>query len=441
MQRNSNDEKPARLRRYSVKEGVGGCRVPVAAILLLVSVAAFLPAWGDTSEPTGQSFGQHILYHQDEVTPFLKQHQEEIYREGEPQFLFILGSVLALNLVVGWIVDVISAFYFSRVFAPTFAKLTQALWFATGHLVLIMLTGIFILFLFFIVGIFLPWMLFVLLIVLLMGAVFIIQTIWVSFNYRTSSNVSGQFYLMIFAVHSLALGLCFPITKMRTASMMSALTNQVAIPQLDIYMDDRKHALTDAEKARDEVKGEIAAAQARIDQASAQQAELRKEIAEKKASEFYVFCRIVHLHAEGDLTVAHDQLNAFLVKFPNGKLIEQAKAQLTQIETELAALDAQKKQAEAAAAQAAANARADFLARAGRGEITLSEMHNALQGKTPADVKGLFGDPALVEAGQWGYNQQMVFNPLTNEKHGLTIYFVEGIVQSVDYYDGSGDSR
>ena len=238
--------------------------------------------------------------------------------------------------------------------------------------------------------------------------------------------------------HVLALALFFPITKARTATMMSALANRVGTPTVNSYIGEREQLLTLAEDARDKVKGEIAAAQTQTDEANAGQAQLRKKIADMKASEVFVFRRIVHLHAEGDLILARDQLNAFLVQFPAGRLIEPAKAQLAQITSELADLDAQKKQAEAEAAQAAALARADFLARAGRGEITLSEMHKELQGKNPAEVRGLFGQPTVVEAGRWGYNRQMVFNPMTHEKHGVAIYFVEGFVQSVDYFYGTG---
>ena len=100
---------------------------------------------------------------------------------------------------------------------------------------------------------------------------------------------------------------------------------------------------------------------------------------------------------------------------------------------ELVVEETQKKQEEADAARAAAQARADLLARAGKGEVTLSEMRQALIGKTRAQVSDLLGQPSETASDSWGYRQQMILNPLTNEKHGLTVYFNEGIVQSVDY--------
>ena len=407
-------------------------------LLFLVATAFSIPAVADTNQFAGETFGQQVLEHESDITPFLKEHQENIYRTCGPGFQYIVATILALNLIVGWFCDFVAAYILSRVFAPTYALLKQAFIFTTGHLILIIFFSIFSMFLFSTIGAAMPWYMFEILIVLLLLIVSVIQTILVSFCYRTAPDVSVKFYAWVFVLHVMALALFYPITKARATTMMSSLANKVATPTLEGYVDERMKLLTIASDARDKVKGDISDAQSQFDEANTEQSQLRKQIADMKASELFVFRRIVHLHAEGDLTSARDQLNAFLVSFPAGKMIESAKAQLTQISGELAALDAQKKQAEAAAAQAAAQARADFLARAGRGEVSLSEMHKALQGKTFAEVKELFGLPAVVEAGCWGYKQQMVFNPLTNEKHGLTIYFVQGIVQSVDYFYGTG---
>src|ERR1019366_10746749 len=125
-------------------------------------------------------------------------------------------------------------------------------------------------------------------------------------------------------------------------------------------------------------------------------------------------------------------------KFPSSSLNVLARAQLAQVTNQLAVEEAQKKQEEADAARAAAQARADLLARAGKGEVTLSEMRQALIGKTRAQVSDLLGLPSETASNSWGYRQQMILNPLTNEKHGLTVYFSEGAVQSVDYDRNGG---
>jgi hypothetical protein len=104
----------------------------------------------------------------------------------------------------------------------------------------------------------------------------------------------------------------------------------------------------------------------------------------------------------------------------------------------LVAQDAQKKQEEADASRAAAQARTDLLARAAKGDVTLSEMRQALIGKTRAEVSDLLGAPAETATDRWGYRQQMILNPLTNERFGLIVYFNQGTVQSVDYNRNAG---
>jgi hypothetical protein len=70
--------------------------------------------------------------------------------------------------------------------------------------------------------------------------------------------------------------------------------------------------------------------------------------------------------------------------------------------------------------------------------VTLSEMRRVLIGKSRTDVSNLLGLPTDTASDSWGYRQQMIFNPLTNEKHGLEVYFSEGIVQGVDYNKNVG---
>jgi hypothetical protein len=165
---------------------------------------------------------------------------------------------------------------------------------------------------------------------------------------------------------------------------------------------------------------------------------LSKEIEEKKNSDIYVFSQIVQARARGELDSARDQLTAFPAKFPSSSLIALAQAQLAQVNDQMVVEEAQKKQEEADAARAAAQAQADLLARAAKGEVTLSEMRQALIGKTREQVGNLLGPPSDTASDSWGYRQQMILNPLTNEKYGLMVYFTEGIVQGVDYNRNGG---
>jgi hypothetical protein len=100
---------------------------------------------------------------------------------------------------------------------------------------------------------------------------------------------------------------------------------------------------------------------------------------------------------------------------------------------------AQQKQDEANAVRITAQARADLLARAAKGEVPLSEMRKALIGKSRAQVSALLGSPTETASNTWRYRQQMVMNPLTGEKHCLVVYFIEGNVQGIDYYEDGGD--
>ena len=153
----------------------------------------------------------------------------------------------------------------------------------------------------------------------------------------------------------------------------------------------------------------------------------------RKNSDLYVFSLIVQARARGDLAGAHDRLTAFVNQYPTSSVITLARAQLGEVSADLAAENEKKKEQDAADAAAAAAAKADLLARAAKADVTLSEMRKALIGKSRAEVGKLLGLPTDTGADSWGYRREMIINPLTNEKHGLTVYFNEGMVQGVDY--------
>ena len=104
------------------------------------------------------------------------------------------------------------------------------------------------------------------------------------------------------------------------------------------------------------------------------------------------------------------------------------------INSQIVVVDTQKKQDEAEALRTAEAARADLLARASKGEVTLSEMRHALIGKGRPDVKSLLGVPTDTGTDTWSYRQRMIINPVTNLRYGLTVNFIEGVVQGVDYF-------
>jgi DNA-binding transcriptional regulator YdaS (Cro superfamily) len=219
--------------------------------------------------------------------------------------------------------------------------------------------------------------------------------------------------------------------------MLTQFIDQNVTAELKSATADTMQSTMAAEAARDKVQADVNAAQGRIDQANAQAEALRQEIDAKKNSDVLAYAQVCRTHAQGDLTAAQNQLNAFLARFPSSSLTDAAKAQLTMVEGELAAQAAQKKEQEADADAATAAAKADFLARASKDGVTLSEARQMILGKTRDEVTSLFGTPTETGSDRWGYERVITINPMTEAKQGLAIYFSEGAVQGVDYYYGS----
>jgi len=214
---------------------------------------------------------------------------------------------------------------------------------------------------------------------------------------------------------------------------MTNFIDQAITPKLQAEAEATKRQLATVKLTLDADQAKATDLQNQINEAQAEQERLAQAIEDKKHSDRYLFTQIVKVRAKGDLESARRQLLSFLTQFPTSNVTAQARLQLSEINNQLALEEAQKQQQEAEAAQAAAAARADLLARAGKGDVTLSEMRQALIGKTRAQVSDLLGEPSETASDSWGYRQQMILNPMTNEKHGLVVNFSEGIVQGVDY--------
>jgi len=417
-------------------------------ILWLMTAGSPLLADGTHATPVPASpasadsgdFGQYLIDHQDDLAPFFNEHDSELAREAIPLVLALIGRIVLLTLIAGWAIDVFLSRCFSAFFAPVYAKLKRALLYATGRLLLsllcMILSGLLI---------FLSMGMsnLAVVILILVGLLFLLtlggQIWWVSYLYRMGLVPSMVFYLSVIAVHSvIAVLVSAPILGTSAPQLWLGFMNQNVTSKLQAEIEGAKHELTEVSRARDDIKSQVTDAQNRLTQAEARQQDLQKEIEEKKNSDTYIFSRIAQVRARGDLAAARDQLNDFIAKFPNGSLTDTAKAQLTAVNADIVTQDAQKKQAEADAAAAAAQARADLLSRAAKGQATLSEMRQALIGKTTAQVTEMFGQPSETGSNRWGYGKQMIINPLTNQTYGLTVYFTEGVVQGVDYYYGKG---
>ncbi|MCE0484776.1 MAG: hypothetical protein LV479_11135 [Methylacidiphilales bacterium] len=390
------------------------------------------PAPGGTDD-----FAQYLIDHKDVLQPFFKAHSPELIKESIPFFFTIMGNVILINLIIGWIIDVAAGRGFSIFYAPTYAKITPAIVYATARLVLIvglMLLGS-------LACVFIGFLHAPLALMIFIGFLLILDLMFeiclVCIVYRTSAIVATLFYIGLIVIHGiLGTALTGTLIEMRVASLVTNFVDERITPQVNDEVKREKKDLQIVAADRDSMKAKMTDLQNRLAQAQAEQDQFKQQIDAKKNSPTYIFSQIVRLRAQGNETDARDQLNAFLAKYPNGPLADAAKAQVAGVSSDLAAQEAAKKQAEADAAAAAAAARADLLAKASRGEATLADMREALIGKTRADIKGMFGDPTETASDRWGYVAQMVMNPLTGEKHGLAIYFSEGTVLSVDYYYG-----
>ena len=429
---------------------VAACR-PILALGACVAIfwlgAASLPLMADgtnaaPAQPAagGEDFGQYLADHQADLAPFFIKNGSDLFKLAVPALMGMMGWVIFFTLLAGWVIDVLMSRGFAFLFSPAFADLKRAVVYATGRLILSLvytcLTGLAIVLSLSLShsGIVMP-----LLVVFLLVVALAAQIVWILYLFRTNFPISAGFYLAVIVAHFIVGFLITkPILGLQSSSVAANFVDQAITPKLEAEAQSTRRELAGVESARDEARAKIADFQDQIARAGTEQEQLGKEIEEKKNSDIYVFSRIVQARARGELDSARDQLAAFPAQFPSSSLKAPARAQLDQVNNQIAVEEAQKQQEQAEAARAAAQARADLLARAAKGEVTLSEMREALIGKTRAQVSDLLGMPSETASDSWGYGRQMIVNPLTSEKTGLTVYFTEGAVQGVDYNRNGG---
>jgi len=408
------------------------------SVPLLAEVTTAQPATG------GEDFGQYLADHQMDLAPFFSKNAGDLFKLGVPLVMGMMGWVVLITMLVGWGIDVLMSRGFAFFFAPAHAEIKRCLIYATGRLFLsfvyTLLLGLAIVFSLKLAYAGIAMAIVVILLLLVAVAA---QIVWVLYLYRTSFLVSLAFYFTIIIVHFIVGSLLAkPVFVSRASGVATEFVDQAITPRLQAEADSTKHELAGVASDRDAAKEKVDDLQNQIAQADADQEQLRKQIEEKKNSDVYVFSQIVQEHARGELESARDKFTAFVGKFPSSSLNALAQAQLQQVNDQMTAQAAQKKQEEADAARAAAEARADLLARAAKGAVPLSEMRQALIGKSRAEVSDLLGLPSETASDSWYYHQLMVYNPLTNEKHGLIVYFSEGRVQGVDYGgNGTGGTQ
>jgi len=425
-----------RSPRISVARMIGLC----ACLLVLFGAGQLLCAAPTTpvAAPSGEDFGQYLVDHQSDLAPFFNDHLEDLIRKAMPMVWGLLAWITIITLVVGFPLDLVLARGFTPFFAPAYAKMKRAVFYAGGRLLLgLLVMGLMAAAVFLCLSLVHAGIILLVVGIILFLVMVATQVGWLAYLFRMNVGSAIIFFVIIFGAQVIVFILVASSLLVGQPPVLTyRFVNQTLAPELQSEVESTNQELAAIKKANDETKAKIAGLQAQIAKDTTEAENLNKKIESKKNSEGYLFQQIAKLEAQGNLSAAHDQYAAMLTKYPSGALAETVKTHLTQIETEIATQEAQKKQAEAEALAAAEAARADLLARAGRGEVSLSEMRQVLFGKSRADVSALFGQPTETASDRWGYAQQMIFNPMTKEKHGLTIVFADGKVQSVDYYYG-----
>jgi hypothetical protein len=400
-------------------------------------------ARGDVSPASpvpAENFGQYLMSHQAELGPFFSENGTDFFARAVPFFLELAAEILFLSYLIGWGVDVLLGRGFAVLFAPTLNNFQRAFVYASGRVVI----GILSAFAFSVVVVFganspnfQTYLGVAILLLIIVGGG--IQVGWIHYLYRPDPKIGVLFYLTLIVVHGfITLAISSPLVGAPAGRSVQAFVDQAVTPKLENATAKTRADLISLAPAHQAAANAAAEMNDRIDQSKDEQAEVQKQIAQARNSQAYLFSQIVKIHARGDLTAARDQLASFLARFPHGPVAGLARGQLVQVTSEMNSQQAEQRQAQAAKASAAAQDRANLLARASKGQVTLSEMRRVLLGKSPDEVSALLGSPTEIASDRWGFSRQMILNPLTEEKSGLAVYFNEGAVQSVDYYYGNG---
>jgi hypothetical protein len=379
-----------------------------------------------------------LAEHQTELGLFFQQHSSAILKDLLPNVISVTGKLLLATALVGWAIDIPLSWAFSTIFAPAYGKFTRALVYASGRLMLALLFSVVLTFSA-LLGINAGAALaaFLVVAVLTVPAI-VLQVCWVSYQYRTGPKSSLLFYIVLLVVHSVALLILVPtVFSKQVSSAVAVAIDQTLVPELQADAAQMQHSSAADTAQRDDTQSEVTALQARLAQDQAQEHDLQGQIVADHDAPAVQFSHYVLQRAQGDLAGAATNLAAFICKYPNDPHAGAARGELTAINQALSAQLQLTRQQQAAQAAADARTLAQLQARMATGRATLSEVRDALIGKTTNEVAALLGTPTETAADRWGYGKRMVFDPDTNEPMGLTVVFSEGLVQGVDYYYGA----
>jgi hypothetical protein len=409
----------------------------LAALGVLVFMAGNLLEAGATASGFAPDYPAYLAKHQAELVPFFTAHGCDTLKAGLPILVSTAGHVLLVTALIGWVLDILLAWGYATIFAPAYAKFPRALMYACGRLALALMLTIVLTFAAMVginAGAGLPALLIVA--VLTVPAIFA-QVFWVGYLYRTNARPSLLFYVALLAVHALVFAVLVPtLFAGQVNTAVAQYMDESVVPCLRTEADQAKRTADEDEVKRDAAQAQVTALQARINQDEAREQILQKQIASGQTSPAMTYGRLVRLRAQGDLAGAGTGLAAFITANPHDPLADNARGQLESVNQVLSAQLALRREQDFQAARASQTARRHLLEDAAGGRATLSEMRDALLGKSEAQVAALFGAPSETAADKWGYGRRMVYDPETRERRGLALVFSDGVVQGVDYYYG-----
>jgi hypothetical protein len=398
---------------------------------LLAQVPAVLAAPGD--------FAPYLAQHEADLGPFFAQNGPILIKDALPVAVTVASRILLTTALACWLIDVLLGWIFSTMAAPAYARITRALVYASGRLVLAVVLTVGLGFAA-ILGLNAGagWPALLVVVVLTVPAI-AIQIFWVGWLYRTPARDSGIFYVVLLLIHTI-------VGTILAAVFFSGQIDQAVAhyvdnsitPRLRLAAIDAGHDTATLTAPRDAAQARLTALQSQLAQDKSTEVGLRQAIRDGKNLPAFAFSRLVLLRAQGHLSEAATGFANFIARYPNDPETGAARGQLSQLNQEVTIQLAAQRREQAATDRENARARAHLLARAAAGQATLSEMRDALLGKTTEQVFALFGAPSERAADRWGYVKRMITDPQDNQTHGLTVVFADGLVQGVDYYYGVG---
>jgi hypothetical protein len=184
----------------------------VAAMSLLLFIAGGLVpcfavttlAAGGVNATTGSSddFGQYLVEHQDDLSPFFSRHAGELLKLATPLLMGLLSTIMLFTMLIGWLVDVLVSRGYAYFFAPAFADFKRSMIYATGRLFLTFFYTLLIgLITVFCLGLVHFAIVISIVMVLVMLVALAAQLVWILYLYRTEIPISAAFYLVLLFAH------------------------------------------------------------------------------------------------------------------------------------------------------------------------------------------------------------------------------------------------